>query len=487
MASSAKKRREEREQNLVQSTVTAVLKALKEQGIVPEKADNQNNEKQTSKKAAQKQTQKPSNKHAHPPVSEVVSNETIDYADDNNTHDTQPNNHIDIEIDSDTLDIQRVKNTQEVTVQTINNVNANSSSQGKQTGEGDIREDITALLTGGGNIHLPSPESFPIGPTPEAQSHSNPRTSVGNLTAQAKSILSHAISERTKKLYLLYWKRYVSFCEDNNTLHHLPVSVSNLLNFLASLIYKGYKNNTVAAHSSALAYINKAFGYDDFSGSFLVKQFFKGAKDFRDSEIGDSRLPITYEILRQLVTALPKVIPNLYARVAFATMCILAFHGFLRIGEICVKPGKIEDSVLQFSDVKLVDIDGITVGVELRLRKFKHSKQAVTLFLPVYKRKSCVCPVAATQLYLSVAKHVTGPFFQLESGTAITYRFFNDYLKAAIGFIGLETSKYKAHSFRIGAATHCAIQGFHEDAIKRMGRWKSSALQNYVRLPTLSL
>ena len=91
------------------------------------------------------------------------------------------------------------------------------------------------------------------------------------LSTQAQTIVSLAISDRTKKLYLFYWKRFSLFCEENKISKKLPVSVAKLLNFLASLLFKGYKLNTVASHASALAYINKAFGYNDFSNYLEIR------------------------------------------------------------------------------------------------------------------------------------------------------------------------------------------------------------------------
>ncbi len=45
----------------------------------------------------------------------------------------------------------------------------------------------------------------------------------------------------------------------------------------------------------------------------------------------------------------------------------------------------------------------------------------------------------------------------------------------------------KPHSARIGAATHAAATGVHEDQLKRFGRWVSSAYRGYLRLSLLSL
>ncbi|MES9879362.1 MAG: hypothetical protein ABW185_00580 [Sedimenticola sp.] len=257
------------------------------------------------------------------------------------------------------------------------------------------------------------------------------------------------------------------------------------MNFLAHMFTSGYSISTVAAHASALAYIHKGLGFKDFSDSFLVKQFLKGANNTK-SAAPDTRLPITWDMLQQIVAAIPTTVKLYMQQVIFTAMCLLAFHAFLRIGEMCSKSSTTENNVIQRQDVHfIVDETGVS-GIELTFRRFKHSSHPVTLFLAQSTTKG-MCPVHALQNYLNSSSHRNGPLFQLPNGQAVSYDFFNGHLKNVIGFLGLDTNLYKSHSFRIGAATHATMQGHSADQIKKMGRWKSNALERYVRLPRISL
>ena len=60
-------------------------------------------------------------------------------------------------------------------------------------------------------------------------------------------------------------------------------------------------------------------------------------------------------------------------------------------------------------------------------------------------------------------------------------------LSTAIQLCGLAPScyMYKAHSFRIGAASHAADRGLSDAQIRALGRWKSNAFQGDITVPSL--
>ena len=64
--------------------------------------------------------------------------------------------------------------------------------------------------------------------------------------------------------------------------------------------------------------------------------------------------------------------------------------------------------------------------------------------------------------------------------------FSTDILRLALTSCGLNSSRYKGHSFRIGAASFAADRGMSDAQIRALGRWKSSAFLKYIRLPSLS-
>ena len=80
-----------------------------------------------------------------------------------------------------------------------------------------------------------------------------------------------------------------------------------------------------------------------------------------------------------------------------------------------------------------------------------------------------------------------GPLFAFANASPVSRNFFCQYLSKALQWAGLDPSKYKAHSFRIGAATTAAYMGMSEAKIQSMGRWKSKAFKLYIHIPMLRM
>ena len=73
-----------------------------------------------------------------------------------------------------------------------------------------------------------------------------------------------------------------------------------------------------------------------------------------------------------------------------------------------------------------------------------------------------------------------GLLFYHQNLEPITVYQFNTELSRCLTFCGLDTKKYKGHSFRIGAASHAADKGFSDSHIRTLDRWKSDAFKSYI-------
>ena len=124
----------------------------------------------------------------------------------------------------------------------------------------------------------------------------------------------------------------------------------------------------------------------------------------------------------------------------------------------------------------------------MTFRNFKHNynRRPFSIVISCQARSR---PVDLLSQYLAKRGNHPGPLFITEDGLPVSRSVVSAQLSMAISFCGVAPSKglsSKGHSFRIGAASHAADQGFSEAQIRLSGRWKSNAFQKYIRLPSLS-
>ena len=76
--------------------------------------------------------------------------------------------------------------------------------------------------------------------------------------------------------------------------------------------------------------------------------------------------------------------------------------------------------------------------------------------------------------YMQIRKHSMAlkdePFFVTNIGLPVNRTFFIECLKQILDRIGVDSTKYNGHSFRIGAATSAACARMEDHLIKSLGR-----------------
>ena len=126
-------------------------------------------------------------------------------------------------------------------------------------------------------------------------------------------------------------------------------------------------------------------------------------------------------------------------------------------------------------------------GIVLIMSHFKHNTSGRLVTLSISRTNDGYCPVQALSRFLKVRGPFKGPLFAFANASPVTRNYFCQYLGKALQWAGLDPTKYKAHSFRIGAATTAADMGMSETHIQLMGRWKSTAFRRYIRIPMLQM
>lgn len=262
---------------------------------------------------------------------------------------------------------------------------------------------------------------------------------------------------------------------------NLPISVPHLALFIAYLFDRNYAPSTVQTYVSALSYSHKLFALQDPTKVFFIIQMLKGYGKL-GSRV-DSRLPITLPILHKILSIAHDLSLSSYELCLFQAMCSLAFHAFLRVGEMAVTNNN--TSVLTIDNItKLVNADNHVISLKVTFLNYKHSYNQ-SPFSIIIDRQESFCPVQLMLDYLACRGSLPGSLFML-TGTPVSRQYFCDILSRAIKRCGLSPTRYKGHSFRIGAASHAAERGMSDSRIRVLGRWKSNAFLRYIRLSSVS-
>ena len=287
-----------------------------------------------------------------------------------------------------------------------------------------------------------------------------------------------SLSPNTRRCYVNHFLEFLKFIKrrfHNDNL--FPAKNAHVITYLAHLYMLDYAPATLLVKVSAITYIHKLSNFSDPCNCFLIKHMLTGAKKLKCKP--DNRKPILLPDLYKLVDNVEKLNISPYNKWLIKAMFLLAFHAFLRVGEITQR--KTEDHNLQYSDLTWEGISAI-----IHMKTYKHSNNR-PVFLRIDKQTSRFCPIYTLRTYLSLRGSCPGPLFCLSDGQAVSRTQFTRWLQLAVTAAGLSSTSFKSHSFRIGAATTAASLGMTDEQIRLMGRWHSDSFKKYMRIPMLSL
>ena len=156
----------------------------------------------------------------------------------------------------------------------------------------------------------------------------------------------------------------------------------------------------------------------------------------------------------------------------------MAFFGFMRVGEITVTTPSLRERVVSIDDVLF---DRSAGSLQVRIRGSKTDQGGKGQTIKMNSTGKALCPILSYEQFIKRRPNLPGPLFCHLNGTPLTRAQFSSILKKSLAFLQIDYGKYNTHSFWIGAATTAAMVGFSTDVIMAAGRWKSKAVQSYVK------
>ena len=171
--------------------------------------------------------------------------------------------------------------------------------------------------------------------------------------------------------------------------------------------------------------------------------------------------------------------------VLFRPMFLLAVQAFLRIEEITVSSSIMTNKIIiDLNEIEITLIpSSLTITctfsiLSTSLQNFSQVRLVANIRNP--------CIVSIMSKYLSLRDYAPGPLFVF-NGKPVSQSFFKNIFQSALCATGLNNTHIKTHSFRIGAVTTALMKGYTYPQIQQMGRWKSQAFKNYIRVPSFKL
>lgn len=261
-----------------------------------------------------------------------------------------------------------------------------------------------------------------------------------------------------------------------------PATTQYIMLYVTHLFNKGLCYSTIVTYISAISYFSKMMDLPDPSNAFITRKLLQAVK--RSNFKPDTRLPITPFILKALSENLARLGLSLYDQLLLRAAYTLAFHALLRVGEFTSRAISDQSKILQVTDISFPPRPSGEAVLQVTIRHFKGNVGASPFHIFIQPAaETSICAYTAVLSYLHVRPQLPGPLFVRQDSTPLKREFFTSQLKLSLRAAELPVDRYKAHSFRIGSASFHASTGMSDNEIMKLGRWKSSAVQRYIRIP----
>lgn len=293
-------------------------------------------------------------------------------------------------------------------------------------------------------------------------------------------IKNHRLQPSTRKSYKKTWNRFNRFISKFDIIP--PKWEDRIIVWATHLAEHRKKSNTIKSYISAVRYCLSLDGIKVPHSNCELAAIVQAAKKANDELY--VRLPIQKGLLQLILNFIRSTYIQQrgqnYLGHTLLALYSTAYHGLFRISE--VTQGQ--------HNVKAQDI--IYARNKKKFTFYLRSSKTHTLadqpqIVNVKEQPSwrLNCPVRILADYANLrgrsSLYPQQPFFIHRNGDPITQEQFRMNLKYILSTLGLPSTLYGSHSFRIGKATDQKLAGKSITSIKQEGRWATSTVYKYIR------
>ena len=186
-----------------------------------------------------------------------------------------------------------------------------------------------------------------------------------SINEEARRLLGASFSSSTWGAYFRGAEQFQQFRLRLGLPQLWPAPSTHIAAFIACLSLEGLAPSIIGMYSAAVAYIHKINNWPDPTDNFLVHKLREGSR--RSGRSTDTRRPITINLLGKICNVLGGITSSLDEAALFRAAFLLAFFGFLRVGELTASNKSGDQSrILHDKNVWFL---GTTLVVKLRFSK----------------------------------------------------------------------------------------------------------------------
>ena len=299
------------------------------------------------------------------------------------------------------------------------------------------------------------------------------RPRVAQLIIKAKTLAIEARQPNTVRKYMLYYKKFAQWCKENKQ-SFLPATGCTTGLYLTHLIDGRSSISCFHAAVYSIKWAHGLCGLDDPTLHQLPALLIETAKR-KLSKQRQPTAPITTDVLKKLCDNFSDKASIRHRR--FISMALLAFTGFLRIGEL--------------RNLRRSDVSFMEDYLKLQIKKSKADVYGRGAEVCIARKGGEYCPIKNLQLYLLLTenlspsdlfifRHLNGPVLT-STNVPISYGKARSELRWYLERVLGDASSFGWHSFRHGGVTAAANKGVPDRLLKAHGRWRSeSAKDGYI-------
>ena len=285
----------------------------------------------------------------------------------------------------------------------------------------------------------------------------------------------HCRAPSTTKKYLGAYKRWRNWASEHK-IPTFPAEPAYLALYLQHLAEVKSSKSAVEEAVNSLTWAHTLAGIPAPNSAPIVNATLDGLRRTLAKPVS-KKSPFTVDMLRAIVTDAKK--RNTLTSIRLATICLLAFAGFLRFDEVSnIRPCDLQIGATHMA-IKII---------HSKTDQLRHGDEVV-----IARTRGDTCPVAMLETYICRAKIslssenmlirgiVSGKEEKLRDAGGLSYTRMSELLKEKLHQLGFSVDDYSLHSLRAGGATTAAGAGVPDRVFKRHGRWKSdNAKDGYV-------